>query len=85
MVGRNILLYGKAGYTNARIRVVYDDGTAGGASNFSVGENLNGVRVGLGAQFAIGGNAYIRTEARYSNYEGGGDRAGVVGAFGFRF
>lgn len=84
-VGRNILLYGKAGYTNARIRVVYDDGTAGGASNFSVGENLDGVRVGLGAQFGIGGNAYIRTEARYSNYEGGGDRGGVVGAFGFRF
>lgn len=85
IVGRNILLYGKAGYTNARVQVDYDDGTVAGAGNFSLGENLDGVRVGLGAQFGIGRNAYIRTEARYSNYEGGGDRGGVVGAFGFRF
>lgn len=85
VVGRNILLYGKAGYTNARYRIDYDDGTPAGAGNFSVGENLGGIRVGLGAQFAIGGNAYIRTEARYSNYEQGSDRGGVVGAFGFRF
>lgn len=85
IVGRNVLLYGKAGYTNARIGVDYDDGTAGGASNFSAAQNLDGVRVGLGAQFAIGSNAYIRTEARYSNYEQGSDRGGVVGAFGFRF
>jgi outer membrane immunogenic protein len=85
VVGRNILLYAKAGYTNARFRVDYDDGTAAGANNVSNSGNLDGVRVGLGAQFGIGRNAYIRTEARYSNYEAGADRAGVVGAFGFRF
>lgn len=85
VVGRSVLLYGKAGYTNARFQLDYDDGTPGGASNFSLSDNLDGVRVGLGAQFAIGRNAYIRTEARYSNYEAGSDRGGVVGAFGFRF
>jgi outer membrane immunogenic protein len=85
VVGRNILLYAKAGYTNARFQVDYDDGTAGGASNLTINQNLDGVRVGLGVQLGIGRNAYIRTEARYSNYEAGSDRGGVVGAFGFRF
>lgn len=85
VVGRNVLLYAKAGYTNARFRVDYDDGTAAGTNNLSNSGNLDGVRVGLGAQFGIGRNAYIRTEARYSNYEAGSDRGGVVAAFGFRF
>jgi outer membrane immunogenic protein len=85
VVGRNVLLYAKAGYTNARFRVDFDDGTPAGTSNFSDSVNVDGVRVGLGAQFGIGRNAYIRTEARYSNYEGGSDRGGLVGAFGFRF
>lgn len=85
LVGRNVLLFGKAGYTNARYRTEYDDGTPGGTNNFSVGTNLDGVRVGAGAQFGIGRHAYFRTEARYSNYEGGGDRGALLGAFGFRF
>ena len=85
IVGRNILLFGKAGYTNARVRSEYDDGTPAGTNNFTFSENLDGVRVGLGAQFGIGRNAYFRTEARYSNYEGGSDRGALLGAFGFRF
>jgi outer membrane immunogenic protein len=85
LVGRNILLYAKAGYTNLRFRVDYDAGTAGGADNFSYSQNFDGIRVGAGAQFSIGRNAYIRTEARYSNYEGGGDRGGVLAGLGFRF
>lgn len=85
LVGRNVLLFGKAGYTNARYISEYDDGTPAGASNFSVGTNLDGIRVGAGAEFGIGRHAFIRTEARYSNYEGGGDRGALLGAFGFRF
>jgi outer membrane immunogenic protein len=85
IVGRRVLLYGTAGYTNARFRIDYDDGTAGGASNFVDHVDLDGVRVGAGAQFGVGRNAYIRTELRYSNYEQGSDRGQVLGAFGFRF
>jgi len=85
IVGRRVLLYGTAGYVNARFRVDYDDGTAGGSSNFSYGTNVDGIRVGAGAQFGVGRNAYIRTELRYSNFEGGSDRGQAVGAFGFRF
>ncbi|HEV7661473.1 MAG TPA: autotransporter outer membrane beta-barrel domain-containing protein [Allosphingosinicella sp.] len=78
-----MLLFGKAGYTNARYVQEYDDSAGGIHERF--GQNLDGIRVGAGAQFGIGRNAYFRTEARYSNYEGGGDRGALLGAFGFRF
>ncbi len=85
LVGRNTLLYAKAGYTNARVGLDYEDGTAGTANDFAVSENLDGVRVGAGAEFGIGPNSYVKTEYRYSNYEQGFDRHQVVAGFGFRF
>lgn len=84
MAGRRILLYGTAGYTNARFRVDYDDGAAG-TNDFSFSQNLDGVRVGAGAEFDIGSRAFLRTELRYSNYEGGTDRGQGVAALGLRF
>ena len=84
VVGRNVLLYGKAGYTNARFGFDYDDG-ATGATNFSVGDNLDGVRVGAGVELALGPNAYVKAEYRYSNYEQGISRNQGVAGFGFRF
>jgi outer membrane immunogenic protein len=85
IVGGRTLLYAKAGYTNARVRVDYEDGTAGTINDFTDRSNLDGVRAGAGAQFAIGTNAYLKTEYRYSNYQDGVDRHQVVGGFGFRF
>jgi outer membrane immunogenic protein len=85
VVGGGTLLYAKAGYTNARIRVDYDDGTAATAADFTDRTNLDGVRAGAGAQFPIGSNAFLKTEYRYSNYQDGVDRHQVVGGFGFRF
>jgi outer membrane immunogenic protein len=84
-VSPNVLVYGKAGYTNARVGLDYDDGTAGTTLDFEQGENLDGVRVGGGLEFAIGPNSYAKTEYRYSNYEQGFDRHQVVAGFGFRF
>ncbi len=84
-VSRNVLVYGKAGYTNGRVALDYEDGTAGTAADFDVGENLDGVRVGGGLEFALGPNSYAKTEYRYSNYEQGFDRHQVVAGFGFRF
>lgn len=81
----NVLLYGKAGYTNGRVALDYEDGTAGTTADFESGENLDGVRVGGGVELAIGSNAFAKTEYRYSNYEQGFDRHQVVGGFGFRF
>lgn len=85
VVSGGTLLYAKAGYTNARVRVDYEDGTAGTINDFTDRTNLDGVRAGAGAQFAIGTNAYLKTEYRYSNYQDGVDRHQVVGGFGFRF
>ena len=85
LVGNRTLIYAKAGYTNARTRLAYDDGTPATALDFTSRRNLDGARVGGGIQFGIGQNAYLRTEYRYSNYEDGVDRHQVVGAFGFHF
>jgi outer membrane immunogenic protein len=85
VVGGSTLLYAKAGYTNARLRVDYEDGTAATAADFTDRTDLDGIRTGAGAQFAIGSNAFLKTEYRYSNYQDGVERHQVVGGFGFRF
>lgn len=85
VVGANTLLYAKAGYTNNRLRVDYEDGTAGTVADFSLRESLDGVRVGGGVEFALGTNAFAKAEYRYSNYEQGYEKhQGLVG-FGVRF
>jgi len=82
VVGGNMLLYAKAGYTNAQAKLTSDDGTA----RTRLGKtNLDGVRVGAGVEYAVGPNAFVKTEYRYSNYEKGFSRHQVVGGFGFRF
>ena len=85
LVGSNTLLYGKVGYTNTRARLAYDDGTTGTALDFTDHTNLDGIRAGVGAQFGLGANTYLKTEYRYSNYEDGFDRHQVVGGIGIRF
>lgn len=85
VVGAGTLLYAKAGYTNNRLRLDYEDGTAGTVADFSSRESLDGVRVGAGAEFALGTNAFAKAEYRYSNYEQGFEKhQGLVG-FGVRF
>lgn len=85
VVSPNLLLYAKAGYTNGRVRLDYDDGTAATTDDFSVGRNLDGIRLGAGAEYALSRNAYLKAEYRYSNYEQGFDRNQVVAGFGVRF
>jgi outer membrane immunogenic protein len=83
LVTPRTLIYAKAGYVNGRVNVEYD--APGTANDEDDGANLDGVRVGAGAEFALGPNSYTKAEYRYSNYEAGFDKhQGVVG-FGFRF
>jgi outer membrane immunogenic protein len=84
-VGANSLIYLKAGYTNARVGVNYDDGTSATVADFSDHRDLDGVRAGAGAQLGIGSHAYVRTEYRYSNYQDGVERHQVVAGVGVRF
>lgn len=73
VVSETVLLYGKAGYTNAR------------ASVGGTGVNFDGIRAGAGIEWLAGRNFSIRGEYRYSNYEQGLSRnQGVIG-LGFRF
>ena len=84
-INPNVLIYAKAGYTNNRVALDYEDGTAGTTLDFERGENLDGVRVGGGLEFALGPNSFAKTEYRYSNYEQGFNKHQVVAGFGFRF
>jgi outer membrane immunogenic protein len=78
VVGSNTLIYGKVGYTNARV-----EATSGGTSAHL---NLDGIRAGGGAEFRFANSPLsLRTEYRYSNYELDGERHQAVLGLGLRF
>ena len=82
VIGSSTLLYAKAGYTNAQAKLTSDDGTGQITLDKS---NLDGVRVGLGAEHAVGPRSFVKAEYRYSNYEAGVERHQAMAGFGFRF
>lgn len=73
VVGSRSLVYVKAGYTNAR------------AESFGIGENVDGFRIGGGAETKFSTNLFGKVEYRYSNYEADVSRHQVVAGVGFRF
>ena len=94
----DLLLYGKAGYTNARynVRSSFD------GDEYRAKIDTDGFRVGAGLEYALSGNTYAKVEYNYSNYseaeldfEGEQpdvdlgsidlDRHQVMAGFGFRF
>ena len=74
-------LYGKGGYTNARVKASLVTPTFAQVLD----HDADGFRVGLGAQYAVGGKAYVGAEYRYSNYEGALTRHQAVATVGMRF
>lgn len=82
VVGTSTLVYAKAGYTNADAKFTSDDGD----EEVTLGKrHLDGIRVGAGVEQKLGGNAYLKGEYRYSNYEQGVERHQVLGGVGVRF
>jgi outer membrane immunogenic protein len=63
----NTMVYVKGGYTNQRYATVGSNGTV----DLNQRLDTDGWRAGAGAEFAIGRNAYIGAEYRYSNYSKG--------------
>ncbi len=61
------MVYVKGGYTNQRYSLTGSDGTTTLAGKL----DTDGWRAGAGAEFAVGRNAYIGTEYRYSKYSKG--------------
>lgn len=73
--GSNVYL--KGGYTNARFSAE--------SGSLSAKQDLDGYRLGGGAQFALAGKAYIGGEYRFSDYENDVRRHQVVATVGTRF
>jgi outer membrane immunogenic protein len=69
VVGPNTLLYAKAGYSNGRVTVAYED-FEDIIDDFSVSENRDGWHLGAGAEMGFGANAYGKVEYVFTNYNG---------------
>jgi outer membrane immunogenic protein len=88
-VGYNALIYGKAGYTNLKLNAHASDGF----EELAGSDEVDGYRLGAGAEFLFGRNTYAKAEYRYSNYGGYGedgfevdlDRHQFVAGVGARF
>lgn len=83
LVGPKTMVYAKAGYTNARFTAAYDSNAATGSYRDSA--NVDGIRLGLGAEHMLGEKAYVKAEYRYSNYKAGGERHQLLAGLGLRF
>lgn len=81
----NVLVYAKAGYSNARFDEVLTVGGTTGNTRTEVSEELDGVRVGGGIEVAISKGLFAKTEYRYTDYEQDVSRHQVMGAIGYRF
>lgn len=83
-----LLVYGKAGYSNLRLRTE-QRGT--GSADFVGHENKGGVRLGGGLEYRLGERTYAKTEYRYSAYsepeseDGGPRRHQALVGVGLRF
>lgn len=77
-LGDTTLLYAKAGYSNIRQTYEIDDKAV-------ATENVDGFRVGIGIEKRLGKNFLLKSEYRYSNYEGDYSRHQAVVGLGFRF
>lgn len=65
VVNPTLMVYAKAGYTNARAKLSYDDGDGFG---FSGSDELDGYRLGAGLEYAHQSGYFARLEYRYSDY-----------------
>lgn len=84
VVAPNVMVYGKAGYTNARVTETSDLLATPASPDQRFAGNSDGYRVGAGVELDIG-KFLVRTEYRYSDYNWGGNRhQGTVG-LGVRF
>jgi outer membrane immunogenic protein len=77
----SILLYGKVGYSNARVKTRLTSG----ATTITDNSNADGVRVGGGVEVALNDRIYAKAEYRYTDYEAGVSRNQVLTGIGFRF
>ncbi len=85
IVGKRNLVYVKGGYSNYRLHSSYVAPAGAPVGSVSGTGNLDGLRLGGGAEIAVGRRTFIKAEYRYSHYETDLDRHQGVLGFGFRF
>ncbi|WP_295639746.1 outer membrane beta-barrel protein [Novosphingobium sp.] len=76
------LLYGRVAFNDTHVRSSYTDPlgnvtTARGSQQ--------GVRLGVGGEYGLGGGAYLKTEYRYTPSSQLGDQQQVIGGIGLHF
>jgi outer membrane immunogenic protein len=69
-------------YANGRVK---DDAITGIAATTNHLPNRDGVRFGVGAEYAVARQVFLKTEYRYTNYARGLSRNQLVGGIGIRF
>lgn len=79
-VADNVAVYAKAGYANANFKLSTNLPGFG-----TLSDNLDGFRLGVGAQYLFESGLYAGAEYRYTNYEAGVTRNQILGNVGFRF
>jgi outer membrane immunogenic protein len=80
-----LLLYAKAGYTNARFTDRYTRGTGATIITVKDHHDRSGVRGGVGAEYALTPRFFLTSEYRYSNYSDDVSRHQIIGGVGVRF
>jgi outer membrane immunogenic protein len=68
LAGPNTLIYAKAGYTNAQFITDYDSPNSTPALSLRSRDNLDGWRLGAGAEVKLTDKVFAKAEYRYSNY-----------------
>ncbi len=63
-LGERALVYAKGGYANAKMNVLATDNV----TDTDTDVNLDGWRLGAGAEYAVSDNMFVKAEYRYSNY-----------------
>ena len=64
LIAPTTMIYGKVGYTNARLDLTRNDTVTTTGNHF----NLDGYRVGAGIEKSLTPRTYAKVEYRYSNY-----------------
>jgi outer membrane immunogenic protein len=82
VVSPKVLVYAKAGYTNARFSTRID---AAGTRNDDGDRDRSGYRVGGGAEYAITRAVYVTGEYRYSHWSSDLHANQILGGVGLRF
>lgn len=78
----SVLIYGKAGYTNARFSDRIENA---GANDVDGADNRSGYRIGAGAEYAVTRNVYVSGEYRYSHWSSNIHQNQLLAGVGLRF